>query len=363
MINFIDQFQYFTSKLINWYEANKRDLPWRNTNDPYKIWLSEIILQQTKVSQGLNYYLKFVKNYPNVESLSEAEEDSILKDWQGLGYYSRARNLHASAKYIHKELDGNFPDTYEKIKKLKGVGDYTASAISSFVFNEKNAVVDGNVYRVLSRFFGISTPIDSSLGIKEFKNLAQTIIPIDKPGIFNQAIMEFGAMHCTPKNPNCHNCPFSDKCFALEHHQIESLPVKKSKTKVKPIYFYYFIIKSEKDVLMKKRTKKGIWQNLYDFPLIESNTEIREVKNIEEQFKKNFNTEGEIKFESISEPRKHLLSHRKILASFIHIDSSSKFDQTQQNLLNISLKELKNYPIPKLIENYLREETNLLHLY
>ncbi len=363
MTNFIDQFQYFTSKLIDWYEVNKRDLPWRNTNNPYKIWLSEIILQQTKVSQGLEYYLKFVKNYPTVEDLANADEESVLKDWQGLGYYSRARNLHASAKYINQELKGEFPNTYNEIIKLKGVGDYTASAISSFVFNEKNAVVDGNVYRVLSRFFGLRIPIDSSKGIKEFKKLAQSIIPNDEPGIFNQAIMEFGAIQCTPKKPDCSNCPFSDNCFALENKQIDFLPVKKSKITVKPVYFYYFIIQANQKVLMKKRTEKGIWQNLYDFPLIETSSEIKDKKKIEERFKAKYKSQWEGQFTSISEPRKHLLSHRKIIACFIHIDSTSLIEEVNPSYKSISLKKLKDYPIPKLIENYLREETNLLHLY
>ena len=216
----------FSNQLIYWYLQNDRDLPWRKTKNPYFIWLSEIMLQQTRVHQGLSYYITFTKEFPTVFDLAKASESKVLKLWQGLGYYSRARNLHHSAKYIAKDLDGKFPSTYEEIKKLKGVGDYTASAISSICFNESQAVVDGNVYRVLSRYFGIKTPINSSAGIKEFKELAQTLIDPKQPGSYNQAIMDFGALHCKPQNPLCETCPLNDSCIALAKKTIKQLPVK-----------------------------------------------------------------------------------------------------------------------------------------
>ena len=223
----------FSKRLKQWYLQNKRELPWRSTQDPYKIWLSEIIMQQTRVEQGLPYYLRFTEAYPNVHSLANAPEQEVLKLWQGLGYYSRARNLHTTAIRVSKELDGNFPDHYKELKTLKGVGDYTASAIASFCFNEPVAVVDGNVYRVLSRVFGVETPINSTQGIKEFKALAQELIDHKDPATFNQAIMEFGAIQCKPQNPLCETCPFNDVCLALKNDQIKELPVKIKKTKIR----------------------------------------------------------------------------------------------------------------------------------
>ena len=262
---------HFSKKLILWYLDHKRDLPWRTTAIPYYIWLSEIILQQTRVEQGLPYYQAFVSVYPTVKKLANASEEEVLKLWQGLGYYSRARNLHTTANYVSNELSGIFPTSYKELIKLKGVGDYTASAIASICFNEATAVVDGNVYRALARYFGIATPINSSLGIKEFKNLAQQLIDVDKPGNHNQALMEFGARQCKPQNPNCEICIFNDSCIALQQKKISELPVKLKKTKVKNIYFNYIVlIFKNKKTLLQKRIGKGIWQNLYEFPLIET---------------------------------------------------------------------------------------------
>jgi len=223
----------FYNTLIYWYLHNKRDLPWRKSKNPYYVWLSEIILQQTRVAQGLPYFLNFTKAFPTVFDLAEAKENTVLKLWQGLGYYSRARNLHFSAKYIKNELNGIFPTTYKDLLKLKGVGDYTASAIASICFNEPTAVVDGNVYRVLSRYFGIKTPINSTEGIKEFKKLAQTLIHTKDPGTYNQAIMDFGATLCKPKNPLCNECPFANSCVSLEKNLINELPIKEKKVKLK----------------------------------------------------------------------------------------------------------------------------------
>ncbi|GAA3556705.1 A/G-specific adenine glycosylase [Snuella lapsa] len=262
----------FSEILINWYSINKRDMPWRLTKDPYRIWLSEIILQQTQIKQGLPYYNAFLNAFPSVFELAEATESEVLKLWQGLGYYSRARNLHATAKYIANDLEGVFPNTYKDLLKLKGVGDYTASAIASICFNEATAVVDGNVYRVLARYFGITTPINTSKGNKEFKALAQELIDVKRPDEFNQAIMEFGAVQCKPQSPNCNMCPLQDGCVAFNAATVNKLPVKNKTLKIKKRYFNFLvIISNEGKTIIEKREQKGIWQNLYQFPLIETN--------------------------------------------------------------------------------------------
>ena len=261
----------FSNILIKWYLQNKRDMPWRNTTNPYYIWLSEIILQQTRVEQGTAYYLKFVEIFPTVYDLASAKESEVLKLWQGLGYYSRARNLHFTGNYIVNELNGQFPSTYNEILKLKGVGDYTASAIASFCFDEPTAVVDGNVYRVLSRFFDIETPINSTKGIKYFKELAQELIDVDNAATHNQSIMEFGARMCKPQNPDCEICPLNDKCLALQQNKIKSLPVKDKKIKLKKRFFNYLVlVSSDEKTILNLREGKGIWQGLYEFPLVES---------------------------------------------------------------------------------------------
>ncbi|MDO7170995.1 A/G-specific adenine glycosylase [Mariniflexile sp. AS56] len=265
----------FSKTLNNWYSINKRELPWRQTKDPYYIWLSEIILQQTQVAQGLPYYNKFVDEFPSVFHLAEAEESQVLKLWQGLGYYSRARNLHATAKYIAGELGGEFPNNYKDLLKLKGIGDYTASAIASICFNKVEAVVDGNVYRVLSRYFGIDTAINSSKGAKEFKHLAQELIDKKNPADFNQAIMEFGATQCKPQSPDCTVCPFNNGCVALSENRIGDLPVKIKSAKAKKKYFNFLVfINNEGHTVLEKREGKGIWQNLYQFPLVETKTSL-----------------------------------------------------------------------------------------
>ncbi|WP_147677229.1 A/G-specific adenine glycosylase [Algibacter pacificus] len=261
----------FSKILIHWYSVNKRELPWRKTANPYYIWLSEIILQQTQVKQGLPYYDDFITKYPSVFDLANAHEDEVLKLWQGLGYYSRARNLHATAKHIASNLNGEFPNTYKELLKLKGVGDYTASAIASICFNEDTAVVDGNVYRVLSRYFGISTAINSSKGAKEFKLLAQKLIDKKQPAEFNQAIMEFGATQCKPKNPDCTVCPFNTSCIAFNKRIIGELPVKIKSAKAKKKHFNFLVfISDDEKTILQQRKGKGIWQNLYQFPLVET---------------------------------------------------------------------------------------------
>ena len=261
----------FSNTLIYWYLQNNRELPWRKSKNPYFIWLSEIMLQQTRVAQGMAYYLKFTETFPTIFDLANADESTVLKMWQGLGYYSRARNLHFTAKQVANDLNGVFPSTYKELIKLKGIGDYTASAIASICFNEPNAVVDGNVYRVLSRYFGIKTAINSSAGIKEFKILAQTLLDTSQSGTYNQAIMDFGALHCKPQNPLCETCPFADSCVAFEKNLTKELPVKEKKIKVRNRYFNFMVIKTaDEKTILSERKGKGIWQGLYQFPLLES---------------------------------------------------------------------------------------------
>ncbi|MBF8148875.1 A/G-specific adenine glycosylase [Winogradskyella sp. F6397] len=339
----------FNTKLINWYSVKKRKLPWRKTRNPYHIWLSEIILQQTQVKQGLPYYDAFVANYPTVFDLAEASESDILKLWQGLGYYSRARNLHASAKYIVNELKGEFPDNYKDLLKLKGVGDYTASAIASIAFNEVAAVVDGNVYRVLSRYFGIDTPINSTEGIKEFKALASSLIDHNQPATYNQAIMEFGALQCKPKNPDCSICPFQDSCVAIQKQKVDLLPIKLKKTKVTVKYFNYLVfIDQHKKTLFEKRTKKGIWQQLYQFPLIESEKSLTanefHLLNFDaaalttESFDYSLYNETDIV---------HKLSHQHLYTKFWIIEVKSLPKEA------ILVNSLSKYPAPVLISDFI----------
>lgn len=263
------------SKLHHWYKGNKRDLPWRKTKDPYRIWLSEIILQQTRVKQGLPYYIKFITNYPDVKSLAIAPQEKVLKDWEGLGYYSRARNMHQSAKQLVEEFGGKFPSTLSEIKSLKGVGDYTAAAIGSFAFNINAAVVDGNVYRVLSRLYGEHTPINVSKGKKLFQKLADNFIDPENPATHNQAIMEFGAQFCVPKNPACADCVFNDSCIAYKNDEVGELPCKEKKNYDRKRFLNYFFLEQDASVFIQKRAS-GIWQGLYQFPLKESDRPLQE---------------------------------------------------------------------------------------
>ncbi len=347
---FIKIVMIFSKRLVTWYLQNKRDLPWRKSQNPYNIWLSEIILQQTRVDQGTAYYLKFVEHFPSVFELANASEEEVLKLWQGLGYYSRARNLHFSAKYIANDLKGVFPSTYNELLQLKGVGDYTASAIASICFNEATAVVDGNVYRVLARYFGIATPINSTAGIKEFKQLAQALLNAQDSGTHNQAIMEFGARMCKPQNPDCRICPLQDSCVALSKNNIKELPVKEKKTKVRNRYFNYLVIEtSDGKTLIEKRTK-GIWINLYQFPLVESKHEIDELQLVKSDVFNSLFSEISTEISLFNTNMVlHKLSHQHIFTKFwiVKMASSEK--------MNIDWKGIAQYPVPVLIDNFLNQ--------
>lgn len=338
----------FSEALIKWYHKNKRELPWRNTTDPYKIWISEIILQQTKVSQGLPYYNRFIKEFPTVTDLANASEDEVLNLWQGLGYYSRARNLHFTAKIIRDEYDSVFPSDHKSIKNLKGIGDYTAAAISSFCYKLPYAVLDGNVSRVLSRYFAVDTPIDSSEGKKVFKKLSQKLLDLNNPDTYNQAIMEFGALQCVPKSPNCEECPLKESCQSYSTELVKILPLKSKSLKVTDRYFNYFIITSSDSTFIHKRND-GIWKSLYQFPLIEGELNFEELQKSEE-WTKLFKSE-EVILSSSSLQIKHKLSHQLIHAVFYHVVME---DFSSDKLIKIKWKNLDDYPLPRLIDKYLK---------
>ncbi len=340
-------------KIINWYLKHKRDLPWRETREPYKIWLSEIILQQTRVDQGLSYYIKFLNLFPDVESLAAAKEDEILKAWQGLGYYSRARNLHFTAKRVVQEFGGEFPKTAGGLLALKGIGPYTAAAIASFCYGEKIPVIDGNVIRVISRLFAIEKACDTPDGKHELEVYSKELIEGLDPGIFNQAMMEFGALQCTPQNPDCGNCPLSANCLAYSIKKVGEFPHKKKKTAVKEIWFYYFVIHHGNDVFIKRRNEPGIWRGLYDFPIKVSDVEWTSDAAID-AFISESDFKGDFEIRSVSEAYIHILSHRRIHAKFIEMRLTKVWKNKPDHFLKVAQKNLMDYGVPRLIERYLQ---------
>lgn len=342
--------------LKEWYQANKRDLPWRDIDNPYKIWISEIILQQTRVNQGYDYYIRFIGRFPDIATLASADEDEVLKYWQGLGYYSRARNLHKAARQIMTRHNGIFPSNFQDVLNLSGVGHYTAAAICSFAYKQPYAVVDGNVYRVLSRLTALETPIDSTVGKKEFAELAQQFLAIQHPDIHNQAMMDFGAMQCTPAAPDCEACPLKAYCKAYDLGLVSQLPVKQGKTAISNRYFNYFFITKGNDTYLQKREKNDIWKNLYEFPLIESSkdVEIDELSKMDD-FKILF--ENAIGFKIIKKSRsiKHILSHRIIYTRFytVRIDEES---EKISSFLKIHLTDIDKFAVSRLTELFLEKE-------
>ena len=347
----------FSDTLINWYTTNKRNLPWRNTKNPYFIWLSEIILQQTRVDQGMSYYLKFVKEFPTVQELAQAKNEKVMKLWQGLGYYSRARNLHETAQMITLRFDGCFPSSYPDILALKGIGTYTAAAIASFAYDLPYAVVDGNVYRVLSRVFGLQTPIDSAKGKKEFLELANQVLNQKTPALHNQAIMEFGALQCKPVNPDCAACKLNTICDAFATDRVNELPVKEKKTKVRNRYFNYIVLRHKNKTIVRKRTGKDIWINLYDFPLIETEEQLPEDVFLRSKEWKKFIGNSSFTIEGVSKEYKHILSHQKIYARFWELSCETPLNYFSTNgSVIIPEKQLNQYAVPRLIDNYLQSQ-------
>jgi len=346
--------RYFSDKIVKWYLDNKRPLPWRLTTDPYKIWLSEVILQQTRVNQGLPYYEQFIRSYPGVKDLARAPEQEVLRLWQGLGYYTRARNLHKCAKSIVEFHDAKFPVTSENLQKLPGIGHYTAAAIASFAFGEPVAVLDGNVFRILSRIFGIDTAINSPQGKKQFSLLANELISKKSPALHNQAVMEFGALFCTPQNPKCPECPFKTTCLAFNHDLINLLPQKTRGKKSRKRYFYYLVVEKNKSLLMKKREQKDIWQGLFDFVLIERNRPVKpETLMTEKENKRWFKKIEAVK---VSKKYKHVLTHQTIHCRFIQVKALNSFSLPQPGLSFYSPGEVARLPKPALISRFLDEQ-------
>jgi A/G-specific adenine glycosylase len=342
----------FSNTLIKWYLQNKRDLPWRKTTNPYPIWLSEIMLQQTRVAQGTPYFLSFTTVFPTVFDLANASEEQVLKLWQGLGYYSRARNLHKTAQTVANDLGGIFPDNYTDLLKLKGIGEYTAAAIASFSYNECVPVVDGNVFRVLSRYFDLETDIAQASAKKEFAALALELMPKDNPAQFNQAIMEFGALQCVPKSPNCSICVFNDSCAALQKKKVDQLPVKSKKVKVRKRNFNYIVATDDlENTIIQKRTAKGIWHNLYEFPLLETD-KVEDFDTVAQQIQQHFFQENEILslLEYNQESIIHKLSHQHLHIKFW----KASLKGTIEN--GIDLQTAKTFPFPIVIHNFMEEK-------
>lgn len=344
--------KWFSDMLKDWYRTHKRDLPWRNTKDPYVIWLSEVILQQTRVAQGYDYFLRFINKYPTVSDLADAEEEQVLKLWQGLGYYSRARNLLEAARVIKDKYNGHFPSQYSQIKGLKGVGEYTAAAIVSFAFNQPYAVVDGNVYRVLSRIFAVDQAIDTTSGKKYFAELADFLLDTSERGLYNQAIMEFGALQCVPVSPDCERCPATTFCQAKLQCKVQNYPVKQGKTKKRDRFFNYFDIRYGNDIYLKKRTQKDVWQNMYEFPLIEANC----LSDLDELIKSEcfLNIFGENRLQiTYINKTKHVLSHQTIYASFFKVELQQELPTNEY--LKINTGDIDKYPVSRLIHKYIEK--------
>lgn len=355
---------FFIGQLYLWAKQNHRPLPWKKEADPYLIWLSEIILQQTRVAQGLPYYNNFKNRFPNVFALAAAPEDEVLKLWQGLGYYSRARNLHYSAQFIAREYKGRFPETYDEIRTLKGVGPYTAAAIASFAYQLPHAVVDGNVSRVLSRFLGIDTPIDSNKGKQLFQELASALLDTQKPGKYNQHLMDFGATHCTPQKPKCTNCPLQNKCIAFHKQQVHKLPVKGKKLIKTNRYFHYLILRFDQRTLIKKRTEADIWKHLYEFPLLEtdqSNLSFEKIRNLNLPLNDCWKSENLTSLKQAG-PRKHQLTHQTIVAHFWELELKEiNTNQLPEDFICINWKNLDKFAFPRIIDWYLKD--NSLNLF
>ena len=344
----------FSQEIINWYLINKRDLPWRETSDPYIIWLSEIIMQQTRVEQGMPYFRRFAENYPTVADFASASEDEILKQWQGLGYYSRGRNMHQTAQMVMEEHAGYFPKKYEELLKLKGVGEYTAAAISSFSANEAKAVVDGNVFRLLSRYFGIDTPINSGTGKKLFTNLANEVMDRNQAGIYNQAAMEFGSLQCKPVKPLCQLCPLQSGCDAYRTNRVGELPVKLKNQKIRDRYLIFVVAAKGESVLMHKRGTNDIWRNLYQLPLFETDSAAGIEGLLQDpQFIKAFGPDVALK--SISNPVKHLLSHQRLHARFIEITGFIHPQSDYNGYFYADAQDLATLAQPKLIFEFLEK--------
>ena len=344
--------RYFSDKIVKWYLNNARPLPWRTTTDPYLIWLSEVILQQTRVNQGLPYYEEFVRTFPSIQQLAHAPEQQVLRLWQGLGYYSRARNLHKCAKMIVEHHQGQFPSNYDDLLKLPGIGHYTAAAIASFCFDRHVAVLDGNVFRILSRIFGLQTAINSPEGKKVFTRLANELLSTQSPALHNQAAMEFGALLCTPQNPQCPECPFKSTCVAYNQNLVDTLPVKTKKLKSRKRYFFYLVVEKNRSLLMRKRLEKDIWHGLFDFVLIEKDKPVKPQRLIAE----NHTWFDKAVSVRVSKLYKHFLTHQTIHCRFIHVLGQPSLPPPYSGLAFYAPDEVAQLPKPALISRFLEEQ-------
>ncbi|MFN0031469.1 MAG: A/G-specific adenine glycosylase [Flavobacteriales bacterium] len=344
----------YAQRLLRWYDQYKRDLPWRHVTDPYSVWLSEVILQQTRVDQGMDYYLRFLQKFPTVRHLAEADESLVLKTWQGLGYYSRARNLHETAKRVWNEQAGVFPATAAELQKLKGIGPYTAAAIASFCYDECVPVMDGNVMRVLCRLYAIEKPIDSAAGKRMLESKILELIDHQHPGLFNQAMMEFGALQCKPAKPNCAGCIFKEACCAYQQGLVELLPLKASKVKVKNLFHYYFVVRDARNIYLRKRSGKDIWKGLYDFPAVESEMPL-DAEPVCNDFMKTYFSETKAAITHVSSEYTHPLTHRKIFATFIAIKIDGLWKKMPAAVIAVPEQRRFEYPVPRLIEKYLTD--------
>jgi A/G-specific adenine glycosylase len=345
-----------SQKIGDWYDSNKRFLPWRETRNPYHIWLSEIILQQTRVNQGFAYYEKFIEKYPTLHVLAAAGIENILLLWQGLGYYSRARNLYRTAQIIDQQYNGQIPEEYEELLKLPGIGEYTAAAIASLAFNKPVAAIDGNVYRVLARYFGIESAPDTGKGRNEFSIAAEELLDRNNPGRHNQALIELGALICLPKSPLCDECPLNRSCFALKTNRTDSLPVKKKGVKITNRYFYYLIIQKKKKIFIRQRSENDIWALLYDFPLIEMKRSVSLKVLLKSNEWKEFFGDHKIIVKHISEEIKHMLSHQILHVHFIEMEVEDSF--ILPSTKEIDRTQISNFPVPRLIDRYLSGKDN-----
>lgn len=350
-----------TSRLMRkWYETHKRELPWRESSDPYIIWISEIILQQTRVAQGMDYFFRFTGRFPDVASLAAAEEDEVLKYWQGLGYYSRARNLHAAAKDIMERFGGVFPQRYKDVISLKGIGEYTAAAIVSFVWNQPYPVVDGNVFRVLSRLYAVETPIDTPKGKKTFTELAGLVMDPAHAGVHNQAIMELGALQCVPQHPDCGVCPLKERCMAYAARTVQAYPVKQNKTKTRDRYFHYLYIIYKGRTWLSRRCGKDIWEGLYEFPLIETDRAM-DFAGLQQTdaFRRLIEGAGKLRVSVDLSGVKHVLSHQILYATFYRIEIEHENDALKA-FLPVAVGDIGKYAVPRLIQIYVEKlEGNL----
>lgn len=346
----------FKSILAQWYQENRRDLPWRSTDDPYHILVSEFILQQTRVAQGMSYYYRFIEKFPTIDHLANAHEDEVLKVWQGLGYYTRARNLHRAAQLIVANYDGKLPSDYEALKSIKGIGSYSAGAISSFAFKKVVPAIDGNVYRIISRIFGVFTSPETAGGKRDFFKLVSELMDKNSPDSFNQALLDFGALQCVPRSPNCNICPFSQYCYAYRNNMIDGLPVKGKKLIPRDRFFSYLLIRYKNYSFIAKRKSKDIWHSLYEFPLIEtSNSPDYDSISSHPDWKRLFGNVPTI-ISYLSPTVKHQLSHQTLYTRFIVVEINRVPSPLKSKFIMVKADEIDNYSVPRLIDNFLAAE-------